>query len=411
MSLANIALHFIVKDIPEVKNHTNLFQRFIDDIIYITQNEEHNKAVKNALTTNFERYGLELTYREISTKKDDQEIEFLDVLHVSDEKATNGFYTKDYVKPTAIGQAFLNGSSHHPRHVFKAIIVGEANRMRRLNETKEGFDESIRRLEQKCIKSNFNRNLISETLKTISWNNSSTNNSISEKKQEDRIPWATQFKGLIKLGKLERELAPRASITFCRPPTLANILLNHKKIAIGVKTRNNNNTVYRSSKCGRCGLCGHYGTLKNMVWETNHVNTLNGRTVDLKEHLTCSDYGIYAGRCRECGETYTGQTKNSFARRWNKHRSTWNTMMGSSRENDRDTTESNFHKDNQALFVHYKKFHNDRLLSEQLELSSAYEVVFLEKPKLDDLNIRENYWIGRLKSRINIAKTYLPTYR
>ena len=193
VSLANIALHFIVKDIPEVKNHTNLFQRFIDDIIYITQNEEHNKAVKNALTTNFERYGLELTYREISTKKDDQEIEFLDVLHVSDEKATNGFYTKDYVKPTAIGQAFLNGSSHHPRHVFKAIIVGEANRMRRLNETKEGFDESIRRLEQKCIKSNFNRNLISETLKTISWNNSSTNNSISKKRQEDRIEYHVPF--------------------------------------------------------------------------------------------------------------------------------------------------------------------------------------------------------------------------
>ena len=37
-----------------------------------------------------------------------------------------------------------------------------------------------------------------------------------------------------------------------------------------------------SRKCGRCGLCGNNGALENMVWETNHVSTLNERTVELK---------------------------------------------------------------------------------------------------------------------------------
>jgi len=164
-----------------------------------------------------------------------------------------------------------------------------------------------------------------------------------------------------------------------------------------------------SRKCGRCGLCGNNGTLENMVWETNHVYTLNGSKVKLKEHLTCSDYGIYVAMCRECDETYTGQTKRSFTQRWSEHRITWNTVMRSRRGHDRKkaTTKSNFHKGNQGLFVHYKKFHDDRLLSGSFELSSAYKVVFLEKPGQDDLDNRKDYWIRKLQSSINIAKTYL----
>ena len=67
-------------------------------------------------------------------------------------------------------------------------------------------------------------------------------------------------------------------------------------------------------------------------------------------------------------------------------------------------------KDEQALFYHFIKKHNN-IITNNLKLTNAYEIIFLEKPQYTDLDIRENFWIGKLKSRINIARTIAPKYR
>ena len=361
---------------------------------------------------------MDLTFREAHTKNHNAELEFLDVLHVIDQNAQGGFYTKDFVKPTAVGQTFLNGKSHHPRQVFKAIMVGEGTRMERLNETKKGLIDSIDKLKNKCIKSKFNEKLVKDTIQEIRTkiDHKDKNNVRDKKNTDNMITWATQFKNIIKLNEKERELAPNTIITFCKPQTLANHLLNYKEVCQGHTIENK---IGSSKSCNHCGLCGNWGILKNMVVETDFVTTKDGKKFRIKKDINCKNYGVYAAKCKICKEYYVGQTKTSFSKRWNLHRHTWNKMINNNKksllkdnkeqkeENNKDKFEF---KDEQALFVHYVKNHAE-VIKNNLELSDAYELIFIEEPKYRNLDICENYWIGKLKSKINIARTFLPKYK
>ena len=66
-------------------------------------------------------------------------------------------------------------------------------------------------------------------------------------------------------------------------------------------------------------------------------------------------------------------------------------------------------REQNALFLHYKKNHPN-LITINLTLSDAYQVVFLEKPHPSNLDIRESFCISLLKANISIAKTCLPKY-
>jgi len=72
---------------------------------------------------------LELTFQQACTAEKTGEIEFLDVNHCVSIEDVFGFVTKDFVKPTAEGRQFINGSSHHPQTTFKSILFGEAIRL------------------------------------------------------------------------------------------------------------------------------------------------------------------------------------------------------------------------------------------------------------------------------------------
>ena len=49
--------------------------------------------------------------------------------------------------------------------------------------------------------------------------------------------------------------------------------------------------------------------------------------------------------------------------------------------------------------------------TEKREMSEAYRVVIIEKPGYRELDIKENYWIGRTGATINVAGTIAPKYR
>ena len=369
--------------------------------------------MKSKLAEGFNKYGLELTFREIFTGDLNSEIEFLDVLHVTHPNAKNGFITKDFTKPTAIDQTFLNGTSYHPKNVFRAIIKGEATRRRRLNENNNDFIDSMIRLENKCLKSGFDKSLTANTINNMT-KKYETDVPKEEIKDKDKkiITWATQFKDLIKLDKKEKELAPKSIISFSKPSTLANHLLNYKKISIIKNIKNN--TRGGSKKCKRCGLCGHHGQLQNMVCEDETIKLKNGKLIAVKHTLTCKNFGIYGARCLKCADFYVGQTKNSFAKRWTTHRHHWNNMMKIREEitsafKEKRTNKMEL-KDDQALFAHYAQNHPECLKS-YLFLHMAYEVFFLWKPKAENLDIEENNWICKLNAGINIMKTLLPKYK
>ena len=57
-------------------------------------------------------------------------------------------------------RSFLHGSSYHPPHILKSIVFSEAICMRRLNETQTSYIESPKRLQIKCLLSNFNKTMV-----------------------------------------------------------------------------------------------------------------------------------------------------------------------------------------------------------------------------------------------------------
>ena len=139
VAIANITLHYLIKNIPEINFFTLKFKRYIDDILFITNSKIEQNIIINALTKKFNQYKLELTFKSLDTRDMDGEIEFLDVLHVANSSSQWGFKTRNFIKPTAKDAVFLNGKSHHPLYIFRGIILSEAKRMRRLNETNDDY--------------------------------------------------------------------------------------------------------------------------------------------------------------------------------------------------------------------------------------------------------------------------------
>ena len=274
VSLANISLHFVVKQ-NEIVKQAKLFKRFIDDVVYVSENRKDAECIQESLRKGFEKYNLELTFKTISTKDSNKQIEFLDILHVSDPESCKGFYVTNFVKPTAKERTFLNGNSYHPISVFKSVYIGEAIRMRRLNDRDDQYLKSIEELEHKCIRSNFNENIIKqETEKVKLWTNNvmDTNKIKSNNKQKEkkkRITWCTQFKKFCKLNKLESSLSPDTSVTFCKPPNLGMQLLNYKKISQeSVKEKSQRKEQKcKKTKSSRCMGCASAEIIKiTKIW-------------------------------------------------------------------------------------------------------------------------------------------------
>ena len=303
VTIANIALHYIVKQIIEIETKTKIFRRFIDDIIFITNGDNDAEEIKLKLTDYFGKYDLKLTYREITTKIEGEKVEFLDVLHCTNHQATGNFMITDFVKPTAINATFLNGKSAHPLHIFKGIILGEAKRLRRLNENDMEYKKSINRLKEKCLRSGFNRKILLEWTKKVEnyenvWTEVYKTKKLQlskENKKEEKekmLPWATSFVRLLKPKPKRKKLVPNAMITYRRAQTLGNALTNYKSVALGEEK--NWKTSGKCAGCGKCGLCGNWGALKNMVNNTDCLNKSGGKTIKIKQVLTCRDYVIYA---------------------------------------------------------------------------------------------------------------------
>ena len=96
VSLANIAVHYILELIADVLNEAELFRRFIDDIIWISASEMSNERIGQALTSAFESSGLELTFRQACTAEKTGEVEFLDVNHCVTIEDDFGFVTNKF---------------------------------------------------------------------------------------------------------------------------------------------------------------------------------------------------------------------------------------------------------------------------------------------------------------------------
>ena len=78
---------------------------------------------------------------------------------------------------------------------------------------------------------------------------------------------------------------------------------------------------------------------------------------------------------------------------------------------DTPTKDNNKKNDEQALYQHYEDYHPEEIKKIQNQLSKAYKIIFVEKPPTHKLDTAENFWIHKLKSKINIMKAQLPNYK
>ncbi|CAK8688538.1 unnamed protein product [Clavelina lepadiformis] len=70
----------------------------------------------------------------------------------------------------------------------------------------------------------------------------------------------------LQLTKQERSLKPLATVTYKRPRTLGNILINYRELAHQTVHMKRKHSL--SNSCGQCALCGNHGKHINMVMKT-----------------------------------------------------------------------------------------------------------------------------------------------
>ena len=389
VSVANITLHFIILEIADQLNKTILFKRYIDDLMMICSSESQATTTQQALKQKFEENDLRLTFRMIQTADQDSSVEFLDVNHVVDAECTAGFYTTNFIKPTAQNRTFLNGRSYHPRSTFKSIIYSEAIRLRRLNERHDIYLQSIESLKTKCLTSSFDKKIVRKmTQLAKTW--TARFRPPSPKKDKRTCIWATSFPSLLKLSGKERALNPKALITYKRPQTLGQQLTRFKSLARGRGGATDNQG---AGPCKHCSLCGNHGRAENMVESAKTILLASGKQFHLRSSLTCKDWGIYVAICQICEGVYVGQTSTSFSKRWNSHRATWRRSCKGV-------------GDQAALRVHYDTQHQ---ADKDKELPQAFRVIFVDQPdQVRNLDLCESLWVNRLQASININRTLLP---
>ena len=85
----------------KVLNKTVVFKRYIDDIIWLSYNYSTTTKIKELLQAQFNDFNLQLVFNSTNTENMNNELEFLDVLHVTTLNAKGRFITKNFIKSTA----------------------------------------------------------------------------------------------------------------------------------------------------------------------------------------------------------------------------------------------------------------------------------------------------------------------
>ena len=124
-------------------------------IFWVAINQTHRIAISDTL----DRVGLKISVRKFCVSDPLQNLEFLDVLHKASRESPFGVTTKNFIKATTKHRTFVHGQSHHPKLVYKSIVLSESMRLRRLCEESSDCFEGHDQLACKCGRSHFSKKL------------------------------------------------------------------------------------------------------------------------------------------------------------------------------------------------------------------------------------------------------------
>ena len=168
-----------------------------------------------------------------------------------------------------------------------------------------------------------------------------------------------------------------------RPPTIGALITSYKKLLFSDRV-NDISPDDASSPCGHCAQT-NFG-LVLQVLQTNFGN------FNLRQNLTCSNYGIYVATCQLCNNQYVGQTKNKFSTRWNSHRKNWKNF------------DFSLKSDKAALLKHFYEQHRSFLVNKP----DIAECFFVEQPPVMNLDVCEDKWVSLIRANLNIKKIICP---
>ena len=387
--LANILLSFIMKDMFEDETLAPLFdskivmwRRYIDDGTGVFKGDiEDFVSFYRLLQSHFKKYDLEITCDTDTHFVTDDGIfeknsKFITFLDIELYKLDGTIHSREHRKETSSSK-YLSIKSAHPRHTFPGIIKSQLVRIRRICSSENDFKQSLELLEQRCLKSGYSPELVSNILCTAPnlirtlTNVYAEQSVVSEKMLNIRLvvlagtvyekefsDFATRMNSQLKSSGLKIILVKSTS------PSLGRILFN-------------NNDNHRELKhCTRktCSLCKH-----SLQSSLDHVNsTTTGFTYPVDQNLSCTDGGIYVVK-GQCGSQYTGQTVD-FSKRFYGHFSTQKTS---------------------AVYQHKNQCHQCYIMNDfEVTLVESYH----DRGKFS-LSEREYLWNTRIKGTINIQKT------
>ena len=346
-------------------NNLKLWNRFIDDCIgAFLGRKKIFKKFFDKLSNQFLKYDLQIT-NEISQSN-------IIVLDIEIYKFQNKLHTREHRKETA-SSSYLKYGSAHPKFVYKGIIKSQLIRLRRICSREYDFDFAVKKLKERCIRSGYDVELVSEILSSAS---NLERNIIHTSKPVVQtnvvIRWITLSNSLFDkdinefVKRMNEKLKPH-HITFENVKTTGQSL---SKLLF-----NNNGNKRDDEMCGNCNICidNRRGDIRTVSSSTRKVS------YRIDGNQGCKRSGIY---CISCGCTvqYTGKTSVPFNKRFPEH----------------------FGKDKgSAVFEHTKECNKGKSMSD-------FTIQFLEnvwnKGKYS-LSEREYLWNHRLKGSLNIQKT------
>ena len=371
--------------LPNIRNKTLLYTRYIDDIFFIWTGNKHD------LDTFFRTMNTVHSTIKFDCKFSTKCINFLDTLVcITDQQE---IITKIYKKPTD-EQAFLHQKSYHPNFTKTSIAYSQALRIRRICNREEDFENEIEQLFDKLIDRGYKEDEIKTSIDKVRNTKRVDTLTYKEKTKSHKIPFVTTYDKRIpdikaSINKCWNILSINNGISskFTEKPILSFRRNKNLKDLIG-QTKIVDNKVFRktSNKLGKCTPCRSQLNNKccqHIISTSTFKSRITNREFKIFHNVTCkSEYVIYLVECLKCnGKQYVGKTWPPINKRIYGHRS--------------DAKKA----DSILIDRHYlEPGHNFDL---------HFRMTIIEQIRKDDMNIeakkhlllqREDFWILKLQT-------------
>ncbi|CAJ0963256.1 unnamed protein product, partial [Ranitomeya imitator] len=296
-----------------------LWTRYIDDIFFVWQGTAIDLAqFVSSLNDNDRNIRLTPVW-------DSERIDFLDVTIHKDE---SGLLQTDIFRKLTATNTLLHASSCHPRHVVRAVPVGQFLRLRRICSTDVDFEARAEELKSRFLARGYSRRSVRRAYfraKHSLRNNLLYNSTSRQPKDGNKVRFMTSYSPqhvkvrtalsnawpILKVDPIIGKFLPDSpAISFRRAKNLRDYLTQSHYVSTPAST-----FLDSMRPGGGCAPCGRCVACPNVEKCTSFVDSEGSSNIN----ISClSRYVIYYATC-PCGLIYIGLTTRQLKVRIREH--------------------------------------------------------------------------------------------